>query len=97
MHRFLLAALVAAFFVPTANAQPQCANRAEILALLAEQYGETVVAMGFSGPALMEVYASEIGSWTILFTPRPDVSCIMASGEAWEAIEPHFPVQGEDG
>ena len=97
MRRILLAALVAAFFVPNANAQPQCANRTEILTLLAEQYGETIVAMGFSGPALMEVYASEIGSWTILFTPRPDVSGIMASGEAWEAIEPHYPLEGRDG
>ena len=98
MRRFLLAALVAAFFVPNAYAQTKCYEREALLKALEGQYGETITAMGIiSGRAYLEIYTSQAGSWTIVATAPDGPSCVISAGEGWESIEPHYPIEGRDG
>lgn len=62
-----------------------CAARKEIVARLAERYGETLQSVGLDrNNAMLEVYASEAGSWTILVTNPEGLACLVASGQMWE-------------
>lgn len=86
------AAVALSLFAMTPNAEAQqaaapCAARAQVVDRLAERFGETRQSMGLANNiGLVEIYASDsTGSWTILLT-RPDgTSCLLASGELWEA------------
>jgi hypothetical protein len=46
------------------------------------KYGEILVARGFAGSALFEVFASRAGSFTVLLTrpERPNLTCIQGAG-----------------
>lgn len=73
-----------------------CAARGEVVAKLAQRFGETLRSVGLQrADGLVEVYASEkTGTWTILVT-RPDgMSCLLAAGELWEEEPKAAP--GED-
>ena len=73
-----------------------CAARGEVVAKLAQRFGETLRSVGLQrADGLVEVYASEkTGTWTILVT-RPDgMSCLLAAGELWEEEPKRAP--GED-
>ena len=37
---------------------------------------------------VLEVLSSEKGSWTILVTMPNGVSCMLATGQSWEALKP---------
>jgi len=90
--RFGLRALISlclAAATPYAEAETApspCAARKEVVARLAERYGETLRSVGLNRDnALLEVYASEeTGSWTILLTDPAGRACLVASGEMWE-------------
>lgn len=90
--RLICALALALLFMLPASAQETCTNRDRLLSFLAEKYKEEPIAMGIvGGSGLMEVYVSEIGSWTISITdPKTDIACVIAAGEAWEDIEPHL-------
>ena len=92
MRRLLvLAAFVAAFFVPSAaRAEPQCNTRESVLRQLAEKYGEAPVAIGVThNGALMEVIAQPGGrTWSIVITSPQGMSCLVAAGEGWRLVEP---------
>jgi hypothetical protein len=71
------------------KAQGRCAPRDEVVKVLAQKYSERVRAVGIlSDLALMEVYVSEKGTWTILITNRNGMACIQAAGEAWDELPP---------
>jgi len=62
-----------------------CAPRKDLVAQLGSQYNETQKAVGLLGEqAVMEVYASEQGTWTILTTDTNGQSCIVAAGDGWD-------------
>lgn len=67
-----------------AFAQPQCAPRDQVIAMLTDQYGETRQAAGLTGGAWMEVYAADSGTWTIIVTLPDGNTCMMASGEGYD-------------
>jgi hypothetical protein len=72
-----------------------CAARGEVVAKLAQRFGETLRSAGLQrADGLVEVYASEeTGTWTILVT-RPDgMSCLLAAGELWEEEPKRAPDQ----
>jgi hypothetical protein len=83
-----LAAVAAALAGGPAEAQMVCGEREAIVAQLERKYGETRRSIGLQQDrALVEVYASEkTGSWTILVTDTAGKSCLMAAGEAFEAL-----------
>jgi predicted methyltransferase len=81
-----------------AEAARPCAERAEIVARLAERFGETLRSVGLQGgDAVVEVYSSEAtGTWTILMT-RPDgITCLLAAGERWEQAVKPITAPGRD-
>jgi hypothetical protein len=82
------------------NAQgAQCWPREALLGHLADTYGETLRGMGLTAAdQVLEVYAAEVtGTWTIVVT-RPDgLACMVASGEAYEAVDGVLPPAGTEG
>ncbi len=70
-----------------------CAPRDVVVERLASRYGETRQSMGL-GPnnAVMEVFASPVtGSWTITVTTARGLTCLLASGQAFEPIQEALP------
>lgn len=67
--------------------QTTCAERETVVAQLAERYGETRQSMGLGqNNAVVEVFASaDTGTWTIVVTLPSGMTCLVASGESWEA------------
>lgn len=62
-----------------------CGPRAEVVEQLGLQYDERQKAVGLLGQeAVMEIFVSEHGSWTLLATDIRGESCILAAGEAWD-------------
>ena len=93
----MLAATVAACLSSPAAAQ-NCAPRDLVVERLAEKYGESRQSMGLgSQGAVMEVFASEeTGTWTITVTTTAGLTCMVASGQAFEALAEALPAAGDD-
>lgn len=70
----------------TAQGTRACGPRADVLARLEGRFGETRQSVGLAAnQSMLEVYASEdTGTWTILMTTPAGVTCLMASGQAWQ-------------
>lgn len=74
----------------------QCRDRDRVVEHLANEYGETRRGIGLApNNAVMEVYASaETGTWTITATTPAGMTCLIASGEGFEAVEEELPANG---
>ena len=84
-----LIALAFVFLSTLASAQdPSCRPHDEMAFFLAEGWGESLQSIGIDGAgAIVEVFASpETGSWTLVLSKPGDLSCIVASGSDWEAV-----------
>jgi len=93
--RALLPAPSAAQSAPPAAAQ--CAPHESVVAQLADRFGESRQAMGLApNNALVELFANpETGTWTITGTLPSGVTCMIASGDAYEPVaESLIPGQG---
>lgn len=77
-------------------AAPQCGARDQVVATLAERFGEVRRSIGVAnGTAVMEVFASdETGTWTITVTMPDGMTCLVASGEGYETIVEPLPAKG---
>lgn len=78
----------------------QCAPRDQVLAGLATGFDETRRAIGLTGNAsgqaqVVEIFASEGGSWTITVTLPDGSTCLVASGQGYEQITEDLPAKGE--
>ncbi|MFT4784209.1 MAG: hypothetical protein ACI9IV_001952 [Paracoccaceae bacterium] len=71
-----------------AQSAPNCGEREKIVDRLAEGYGETRQSIGLgANNAVIEVFASaETGTWTITVTSANGVTCLVASGQAFEML-----------
>lgn len=80
----------------SAEAGGQCAARDKVVSVLAAKYGETRHGIGLaSNNTVMEVFASEkTGTWTITVTMPTGVTCMVASGQGYEALAETMPVPG---
>ncbi len=69
-------------------AQSLCGERKAVIAELHARYGETPRSIGLAQDrGIVEVYASDrTGSWTILLTTTAGQTCLIASGDAFEAV-----------
>ncbi len=77
-------ATIALAGIPAA-AQTVCADHNQITDRLATIYSESRVGIGLDeNGRVIEVFASEQGSWTILVTFPDGRTCLIAAGEAWE-------------
>jgi hypothetical protein len=86
----LAAALVAAsLFTLTgeASAALQCGKHDDLAKALNTKFKETRRVMGIvNARAVMEIFMSPQGTWTMLVTDTNGTSCITASGEAWQEV-----------
>ena len=74
-------------FAATAEAQQVCGKRADFITRLDTTYKETTSGVGLvNNGMVLEVLTSKKGSWTILLTRTNGMSCVVASGEAWERV-----------
>ena len=72
-----------------ASAQGMCGSRVELLKLLGEKYTEAPSGFGTIGDkALIEVYVSDKGTFTIVASKPDGTSCILAAGQNWEKVDP---------
>ena len=70
-----------------AQAQQQCAPREQLVKVLNAKFQENQRAMGLINErAMMEVYISPRGTWTMVVTNENGVTCVLASGEAWDEL-----------
>ncbi len=93
-RQFLLSilAFVSAGVAQTASGQavvagPQCATHDQIVEILAEKFHEhlRVIAISKRG-ALLEIYASAEGSWTLVRTRTTGEACLLAIGDDIELV-----------
>ncbi|WP_417206671.1 hypothetical protein [Antarctobacter sp.] len=75
-----------------------CAPRDKVVTRLAAKYGETRQSMGLgANNAVMELFASpDSGSWTITVTMANGITCLVASGQAFEELAEALPPKGDD-
>jgi len=67
-----------------------CGPRDEIVAQLGSVFQEAPNGMGMIDPnAVVEVFVSEAGTFTILASGTDGTSCILASGEGWDGAVKH--------
>ena len=99
MIRLCLAGLVLAFWAAPVLAQTaSCGPRDMVLERLASQYGEARRAIGLGANRhMVEVFASEVsGTWTITMTSPAGLTCLVASGQAYESVAEVAAVEDED-
>ena len=72
------------------TAQNSCTDRGTAVSHLSKNYQEEPVAMGLaSSGGVVEVLTDDKGSsWSIIVTMPTGVTCLVASGENWEALQP---------
>lgn len=75
-----------------------CAPREVVVERLASKYGESRQAIGIGQQGMvMETFASgETGSWTITVTSPNGMTCLVASGQSFEALAEALPKNGDD-
>ena len=75
-----------------------CAPRDMVVDRLASKYGESRQSMGLgANNAVVEVFASEeTGTWTITVTTVHGMTCLVASGQAFEELADVLPADGND-
>jgi len=74
---------------PAQAQRQQCDERTKVLGHLAKKYQEAPVAIGVtSAGGLVEVLSTGDGNtWTIIVSNPNGVSCLLAAGEGWRAIQ----------
>ena len=81
-----------------AQQQPNrnCADRARVVERLATGYGESRQSIGLgANNSVIEVFASvETGTWTITVTTPAGLTCLVASGQAFESVEEELTPTG---
>lgn len=87
LSNLLLAALVAAFFMPSLG-YAFCLSRDDLAKELWTRYRERVITTGLaSNGRLIEVFRNEGSeSWTLVQTTPGGIACIMMAGEGWHAV-----------
>lgn len=75
-----------------------CAPREVVIERLATKYGESRQSMGLgNNRAVVEVFASEAtGTWTITVTTPTGLTCLVASGQAFETLAEAPPTTDKD-
>ncbi|SFJ34407.1 hypothetical protein [Celeribacter neptunius] len=79
-------------------AQQNCGSRDQVLNRLESKYGESRQSIGLApNSGVVEVFASpETGTWTILMTQPDGTTCLIASGQAFEAMAAIGVTKGDD-
>ncbi len=88
MKMLILAALAVLMSAP-AQAQQVCTMRTDLIKMLNEKYLEQAIGQGLIGErAMLEVYVSEKGTFTVVSSFPNGVACIIAAGNNWQVMKP---------
>lgn len=90
---------VVALAATEVSAQGQnCAPREMVIERLADTFGESRQSMGLGGQGhVVETFAStETGTWTITVTLPSGLTCLVASGQAYEVLAEALPNMDDD-
>jgi hypothetical protein len=80
-----------------AHAAEQCGPHAKVTEILAQSYGEARQGIGLNGEQrVMEMFVNaKTGTWTITVTLPDGMTCLVATGEHFEAIAEPLPAKGD--
>ncbi|MBC8267681.1 MAG: hypothetical protein H8E36_02940 [Rhodospirillaceae bacterium] len=83
----LIAALIVFNALPTiGQAQTVCGSRAEFVKKLQKGYAEKPVSVGLaSNGSMIEIFASENGTFSIVITQPSGNTCLVAAGDNWQS------------
>ena len=95
----IMVALLCLVPVRVAQAQMVCGERQEIVRALESGHKERQAGVAISGSGgLVELFKSRGGrTWTLLLTIPGGPTCLLGSGENWEALEPDFDADLDPG
>lgn len=102
LTKSLIAGTVLSVFAANAGLAQQssrnCAPREAVVDRLADGYGESRQSMGLgANNQVVEIFASsETGTWTITVTMPNGLTCLVASGQAFEELAEVLPEAGDD-
>lgn len=83
----LLAIMIMATIFPSPAQSQICATHENIAAELKQNFGEEVQAIGITSVgALIEIYTSPRGTWTVVLTIPNGPSCLIAEGVDFQII-----------
>ncbi len=72
-----------------AGATDFCAKHDALQSILFSRFGEQQLGAGTAGQsALVELYVSKKGTFTLVSTDTKGVSCIVGAGDNWEKLDP---------
>lgn len=75
--------------VSPALAETFCAKHDALATILDSKFGEQQTGAGLAGKeAMVELYVSKKGTFTLVSTNTEGVSCIVGAGDNWEKVEP---------
>lgn len=67
-------------------AMNMCGERERIVGELEQHFQESATAVGMvDDNAVVEVFVSQTGTWTIIATGTDGMSCVLSAGEGWES------------
>lgn len=83
----ITAALIAFSVMPSGSqAQMVCGDRSDFVAKLKNGYAEKPVSVGLaSNGSVIEVFASQKGTFSIVITKPGGSSCMVATGDSWQS------------
>lgn len=93
----IAAALIGLSIATAATAQGQnCGNHDLAVERLTEKYGESrqSIGIGTKGRVVETCANLESGTWTVLITAPNGITCIVASGQAFERLDEVVKGQG---
>jgi hypothetical protein len=82
---------------PAQSQSTSCAERQLIVERLATRYGESRQSLGIGqNNSVVELFASaDTGTWSLLVTVPGGQTCLVAAGEAFEAVSEPLTIPGE--
>ena len=89
----MLAAFAVLFYALPASASDNCSPDIKVTSkVLLEKYGEQPIAAGILTETLMlQIFASETGSFTVVAVSANGTACLVASGENLTFLKPSTP------
>ena len=99
MKRIIAAALAVSLVMPAwaqEQSGPQCAKYEDVRDILNTRFKETrqVIGLGRRGGVVI-IWASEAGTWTMTISAPNGTTCIVAEGQAFEALGEQLEPAGE--
>ncbi len=87
------------FVLPAAAQSTNCGPHDRVTAGLATGYGErrVSIALGANNTVVETFVSDETGTWTITVTTPDGPTCLVASGQHWQATDDPLPPQGDEG